>query len=201
MKNIIKNKKVFVIALVLLCGIAVTSTTLAMLTDRTGVVTNLFSAGDVNTHIEEKIDDQPIAADTAILKRPVVVNEGPSNAFIRARLTITPSSAGVKLLAGEWSAFEGADKEFLQTAVVYDENGFSNNGNWLYCEEDGFYYYTLPIAEGEQTASLFDAVMLNESADVTVYQEAVLAHDTYSLTENVEIDKLKDLFDSVTVTE
>lgn len=198
MKLIKNNKKVFVIALALLCGIAVTSTTMAMLTDRTNVVTNLFSAGDVNTHIEEEIDDQPVVADTFILKQPVVVNDGPSNAFIRARVTITPSTAGVQLLAGEWSALEGTDKTFSQNAVVYDGMGFQDNRDWMYCEEDGFFYYAFPVVEGEQTASIFDAVILNESADVTIYQEAVLAHDIYELGERVELNQLKDLFDSVT---
>lgn len=198
MNLFLKNKKVFVIALILLCGIGVTSTTMAMLTDRTLVVTNLFSPGDVNTHIEEEIDDQPIVPDTAILKQPVIVNDGPSNAFIRARVTISPSTAGVQLLAGEWSVLEGADKMFSQNAVVYDGVSFRDNGAWLYCEEDGFFYYELPIAEGEHTASIFDAVVLSGSADVTIYQEAILAHDIYELGNSVELERLKELFDSVT---
>ncbi len=198
MKLFIKNKKVFVITLILLIGIAATSATMAMLTAKTGTVTNIFTPGEINTHIDEEIDDQPVKIDTAVLKSPVIVNDGPSNAFIRARITITPSTAGVKLLAGDWSALEGADKTFSQKTVVYDGTAFADNGDWIYCAEDGFYYYTFPVEEGANTTSLFDAVILTESADVTIYQEAVLANETYALDEHVDVEEIKELFDSVT---
>ena len=191
----------FVITLALVIGIAATSATMAILHAQTGTISNLFSAGDVNTHIDEDNDDQPVKPDTNILKSPVIVNDGPSNAFIRARITVSPSTAGVELFAGSWSALEGANKTFTQASVVYDGTTFSNNGKWIYYAKDGYYYYTLPVEVGASTTSLFDAVVLKESADVTIYQEAVLADSSYALDEEVDVMELKELFDSVTDTE
>lgn len=210
MKKFFKNKKVFIITLVLAIGIAATAATVAVMTATTGSVHNFFSPADVNTHIEEDVDDQPVKPDTSIVKVPVVVNDGPSNAFIRARITISPSTSGVKLLAGEWSALTGADKVFTQSSEVFNGTAFLDNGNWIYCKEDGFYYYNLPVearkevAEDEaydenkyKTASLFDAVVLSESADVTVYQESVLATDSYELGKTVDVEIIRGLFEKV----
>ena len=201
MRQFMKNKKMFVITLALVIGIAATSATMAILHAQTGTISNLFSAGDVNTHIDEDNDDQPVKPDTNILKSPVIVNDGPSNAFIRARITVSPSTAGVELFAGSWSALEGPNKTFTQASVVYDGTTFSNNGKWIYYANDGYYYYTLPVEVGASTTSLFDAVVLKESADVTIYQEAVLADSSYALDEEVDVMELKELFDSVTDTE
>lgn len=196
-KKFFKNKKVFVITFALALGIAATAVTTATMTDVSGRVINFFDPADVNTHIDEEVDDQVIRPNTSILKAPVVVNDGPSNAFIRARITISPSTSGVKLLAGKWSAYTGADKVFTQKSEVFNGTDFADNGNWIYCEEDGFYYYNLPIEVDDYTTSIFDAVVLKESADVTVYQEAVLATENFKLGETVDISTIQSLFDKV----
>lgn len=197
MKEFFKKKKAMIITLALLVGIVATASTVALMTASTGSVTNIFKAADVNTHIDEEVDDQPVKPDTSILKIPVVVNDGPSNAFIRARVTISPSTSGVKLLAGSWSALTGEDKVFTQTSEVYNGTAFATNGNWIYCEEDGFYYYNLPVKKGDATTSIFDAVVLKENADVTIYQESVLATDVYKLGETVEVSEIQALFEEV----
>ena len=48
-----------------------------------------------------------------------------------------------------------------------------------------------------KTASLFDAVVLSESADVTVYQESVLATDSYELGKTVDVEIIRGLFEKV----
>lgn len=197
MKEFFKKKKAMIITLALLVGIVATASTVALMTASTGSVTNIFKAADVNTHIDEEVDDQPVKPDTSILKIPVVVNDGPSNAFIRARVTISPSTSGAKLLAGSWSALTGADKKFTQTGEVYNGTAFATNGNWIYCEADGFYYYNLPVEESDATTSIFDAVVLKENADVTIYQESVLATDVYKLGETVEVSEIQALFEEV----
>lgn len=183
--------------LALVVGIFGTTSTMAVLSAQTGSIINIFKPADVNTHIEEEEDDQPIKANTSILKIPVVVNDGPSNAFIRARITISPSTSGVKLYAGSWSALTGAAKMFTQSQVVYDGNAFYSNGNWIYNSADGFYYYNLPIQVGDSTASIFDAVVLTENADVTIYQESVLATEKYSLGVAAEVSEIEALFERV----
>lgn len=197
MKKFLKKKKVFIITLALALGIVATAATVAIMTATTGSVQNFFNPADVNTHIEEQVDDQTVKANTSILKAPVVVNDGPSNAFIRARITISPSTSGVKLLAGEWSALTGADKVFTQKSEVFNGTVFADNGNWIYCQEDGFYYYNLTVQAGDTTASIFDAVVLTESADVTVYQESVLATDKFELDTKVDVKTIRALFEKV----
>ena len=198
MKKFLKKKKVFIITLALALGIVATAATVAIMTATTGSVQNFFNPADVNTHIEEQVDDQTVKANTSILKAPVVVNDGPSNAFIRARITISPSTSGVKLLAGEWSALTGADKVFTQKSEVFNGTVFADNGNWIYCQEDGFYYYNIPVQAEDTTASIFDAVVLTESADVTVYQESVLATDKFELgTEVDDVETIQALFEKV----
>ena len=149
--------------------------------------------------IEEKVDDQPVKTDTAMLKQPVVVNEGPSNAFVRARITITPSDAGVTLLAGTWSKETEADKAFTQSSVVFDGTDFTSNGDWVYY--NGYFYYTKPLKAPNsetdtvnvQTTTLFDAVKLEKSADVTIYQESVFSED-YEPGVSVDVEKIEALF-------
>lgn len=198
MNRIFKNTKSMIVALALVLGAIATAVTVAVVVASSGTIYNNFSAAKVETHIEEELDDQPVKADSYVLKTPKIVNDGESNAFIRARITITPSDAGVQLMAGEWSATEGADKVFTQKHEVYNRTNFCDNGNWIYCQEDGFYYYNLPVASKAATASLFDAVVLQENADITIYQEAVLAKSIYPIDKTVDRSTIQELFESVT---
>lgn len=198
MNKSLKNTKSMIIALALVIGVIATAVTAALVIANTDTIYNKFHAAVVKSHIEEELDDQPVKANSHVLKIPQVVNDGESNAFIRARITITPSDAGVQLMAGEWSAMEGADKVFSQQGVVYDGTTFLDNGNWIYCQEDGFYYYNLPVAAKAATEPLFAAVVLQENADITIYQEAVLAQSIYALDKTVEVATIQKLFDSVT---
>lgn len=198
MNKLLKSTKSMIIALALVIGVIATAVTMAVVVASTDTLYNKFHVAEVETHIEEKLDDQPVKANSHVLKIPQVINDGKSNAFIRARVTITPSDAGVWLMEGEWSALEGADKVFSQQGIVYNGTTFMDNGNWIYCQEDGFYYYNLPVAAQAATESLFDAVVLQENADITIYQEAVLAQNIYALDETVEVATIRELFDSVT---
>lgn len=197
MKKFLKNKKLVIVILALAIGIAATAVSMAVMTASTGSVVNYFDPANVNTHIEEEIDDQPVKPETFLLKKPVIVNDGPSNAFIRARITISPSTSGVTFLSGSWSEKTGANKKFTKTGEVFNGTTYADNGNWIYCEKDGFYYYNLPVEVEKSTATLFDAVVLKESADVTIYQEAVLATDVYEIGKPVSLSEIQELFENV----
>lgn len=178
MKKFFENKKAFVITLALLIGIVGVGSTMALLSATSNSVINTFASGAVNTHIEEEVDDQPVEPEKAILKQPVIVNDGPSNAFIRARITISPSDAEVTLLAGTWDKLDGSDKKFTEESKVFNGTEFRTNGDWIY--SDGYFYYAKPVSadtadDKNVTASLFDAVVLNENADITIYQESVFS--------------------------
>ena len=175
MKYLWKTKKVFLITVLLVVGILGTATTFALLTSATGPVINRLSIGDVNTHIEEEFEGN-VAAGATVKKNPAIVNDGPSPAFIRARITISPET-DLELLYGDWTngTFTSAGKKLEKSSDL-------NMHNWSYNEVDGFYYYhvvTAPDTDYEVTETLFDAVKIGISVkqnfDITIYQEAVYA--------------------------
>ena len=175
MKYLWKTKKVFLITVLLIVGILGTATTFALLTSATGTVVNHFWAGDVNTHIEEEFDGM-VEAGATVKKNPAIVNDGPSPAFIRARITISPAT-DLELLYGTWT-----DGNFISADKKLEENSKVNMHNWSYNEADGFYYYHVVTAPGTDyavTETLFDAVKIGTSVtqnfDITIYQEAVFA--------------------------
>lgn len=142
---------------------------------------NTFSSGNVETHIEEEF--KTITA-TSFTKTPRIVNTGKNDCYVRVRLTMSPSNAKIR--------------------TNYNETGAKNN--WIYNEEDGFYYYTKVLMKGNTNGStstdLFTEIMIENPKDVDgfhvdVYQEAVQAEvfkeDGSSLTNYDEIWKLYDM--------
>lgn len=198
MKRLFKTKKTFIITLVLMVAVVGSVTTLAILTSASGSVINSFSPGGIDTVIEETNDPDPITTAGYNEKIPTVKNNGPSDAFIRARITVTPSTAGVVLYQGSWDENQ---TNFTKTGILYEDGTFKNLGNensanWIYNSEDGYYYYTAPIAAGESTTSIFDAFTLSSNADVTVYQESV-ASKTIKAGTVTALDTIVEMFDAV----
>ena len=197
MKYLWKTKKVFLITVLLIVGILGTATTFALLTSATGPVINRFSVGDVNTHIEEEFDGK-VEAGATVKKTPVIVNDGPSPAFIRARITISPAT-DLELLYGDWTDgnFTSADKKLEKSSDI-------NMHNWSYNEADGFYYYhvvTAPKTKYAVTTTLFDAVKIGDSVtqnfDITIYQEAVFAEGYKGGDEVEDVADIAKFFDAV----
>lgn len=182
MKNMKKHHKV-IITLAACAVIAVgVAGTYAILTDVTGPVVNAFTGEEIKTHIDEpKFKGQEVKPGTDIRKDVKIVNDGPSDAFIRARVTISPSDVGV--------ITEGMGE------------------NWEYNEADGWYYYKKVVPEvatetiDNKTTSLFTTVKLpenlKENFDVTVYQEAV-GTGHYKAGEVASVADIKPLFDNIT---
>ena len=152
--------------------------TYAILTDATGTVVNTFTGEEINTHIEENedFDKQDVKPGvTLTLNKDVkVVNDGPSDAFIRARVTISPDKA---------VTFTGTDSK------------------WVKAEGDDWYYYTEVVAVGDSTESIMTKVNIpkdiKEDFDITVYQEAV-GTGQYQAGETVDdVEKIRPFFDAV----
>lgn len=177
-----KMGKIFFVAFLLLLGVTGTTAVYAILTGTTATVTNRFSAGDVNTHIEEELGGK-VAAGAVLQKTPRIVNDGPSNAFIRARITVSPADTPLEFRHGIWEQGKFVpDAENPGTDAGSGEHAGGKAREWYYNAADGFYYFnmvTSPDAPYQQTDTLFDAVEIGkESAgnfDVTIYQEAVYA--------------------------
>lgn len=120
---------------------------------------NTFVAGNVETHIEEEFTPE---SNTAFIKNPRVVNTGKNDCYVRVRLTMSPSNAVI--------------------STNYEDTGAKED--WVYHEEDGFYYYTKPLIKGNTTGSISSELFTKinvanpEEIDgfhVDVYQEAVQA--------------------------
>ena len=199
MKYLWKTKKVFLITVLLIVGIFGTASTFALLTAKTEKVNNSFWVADVNTHIDEKFDGD-VEAGAIVKKNPAIVNDGPSPAFIRARITISPET-DLKLLYGNWIKNPYEENSF---EVKEELTETSNMHNWSYNKADGFYYYhvvTAPNTDYETTETLFDAVKIGDSVtqnfDITIYQEAVFAEGYKGGDEVEDVADIAKFFDAV----
>ena len=175
------NNKKLILTLAACAVLAVgLSSTYAILKAQTNTVNNTFGLEQINTHIDEDFPEQEVKPGASIKKDVKIVNDGPSDAFIRARVTISPSDVGV--------ITEGMGE------------------NWEYNEADGWYYYKKVVPEvatetiDNKTTSLFTTVKLSknlkENFDVTVYQEAV-GTGQYQAGETVDVEKIQPFFDAV----
>lgn len=198
MREILKKKKTLICAIALVIGIFGTTATFAVIKATTNAVTNTFEAGDVKTRIDEEVDPT-VTKDSTVKKTPKITNEGKSDAFVRARITISPEKTKVKLLVGTWK-----DKNFTSKGEalkgnkndLFDADG---NGYGWYLADDGWYYYNTPIANGKSTETLFDAVEVGDvdkNFDITIYQEAVYSGG-YNAGDKVNLDIIKAAFDAV----
>lgn len=198
MREILKKKKTLICAIALVIGIFGTTATFAVIKATTNTVTNTFEAGDVKTRIDEEVDPT-VEKNSTVKKTPKITNEGKSDAFVRARITISPEKTDVTLLAGTWNG-----KNFTKTSEALKGNknalfDADDNGYGWYLADDGWYYYNTPIAKGKSTETLFDAVKVgkvDKNFDITIYQEAVYSGG-YKAGDTVELDIIKAAFDAV----
>lgn len=193
MREILKKKKTLICAIALVIGIFGTTATFAVIKATTNTVTNTFEAGDVQTRIDEDVDPT-VKKNSTVKKTPKITNEGKSDAFVRARITISPKKTDVTLLVGTWDG-----KNFTKTGEALNGNETDSDGHGWYLAADGWYYYNTPIAKGESTDTLFDAVKVgnvDKNFDITIYQEAVYSGG-YNAGEIVNLDTIKATFDAV----
>ena len=163
------KKKVLLLLVLALCLTATTAGTLAYFNDDV-TAHNVITSGGVNIAIVEKqavpgndgtteLKDFPkegitgVMPGTSVSKIVKVKNTGASEAWIR-----------VKVDAGITSAPTGQNPNgaALSTSVMaYD----IQSNDWEY--KDGYYYYKQPVASGELTAALFNAVTFSKTMDNT----------------------------------
>lgn len=201
----IKNKKLILSAL-LAVGVVGVGGTLAVLTSATGSLVNTFSAQALQTEIVEEFPEVTIEADKDIVKLVSVENltESANYAYIRARLTVTPDS----VLADNGSSvvIKAGDAEIttldLEDGLTIDTDGFVTSeeekqtaGTWIYCEEDGFFYFTSSVAPGNQTEALISAVVIKDASeeafDITIYQESVVGVENRT---NLTVSEMQEAF-------
>lgn len=146
-KNISKRKhlllslkqKIAIGSAVCLIGIGSIGGSIAYLKLQSGQVQNQFSAGTVNTDIEETFN--------GLVKENVFFsNTGTVPVYIRANLHISWVKAGGTVTSAEVPIAN----------VDYQVNGLPG-GNWV-IGSDGFYYYKQVLEPGQSTTNLVDSI-------------------------------------------
>ena len=186
MKKFFKSHVKLCIA-VLALSLVTVGATLALMVSQSNSVTNQFTAADIDTEIQEVLDDD-------MTKQVSITNQGPSDAYVRARIMVSGVKSTDVVVVGNASEATESDKVYL----VMQNNGESS-GKWT--KEDGnnssysddFYYYlaVLPGTDSQsspeqrETSDLLTKVVLGSDLQndqdflanftVTIYHESVLA--------------------------
>lgn len=149
------RKTALILSLCLIFALAV-GTTFALLKADTEPVTNTFTAAKSGTHIDEKLDGNQ-------KKSIIVKNTGTAVSYVRVKLVMN------------WVDDNGnVSATPVNITVDYD------NTNWF--EQDGIYYYKMPVAPDAVTTNLLQTP-ITEPADkpagchleVTVLAESIQA--------------------------
>lgn len=152
------RKTALILSLCLIFALAV-GTTFALLKASTAPVENTFTAAKSGTHIDEELDGNQ-------KKSIVVQNTGTAVSYVRVKLVMNWVSGDGKTISGEP----------VNIDVTYDTT------KWF--EQDGIYYYKMPVAPDGKTENLLKADSpITEPADkpagchleVTVLAESIQA--------------------------
>lgn len=201
-----KHKRLILSAL-LLVGVVGVGATVAVLTSATGSLVNTFGAQALQTEIVEEFPEVTIEVDEDIVKVVAVENktESANYAYIRARLTVSPDSVlqgnggSVVIKAGntEITTLDMSDVTIDTQQFVTTDEDKQTDGTWIYCQEDGFFYFTSSVAPGAQTEALISAVVIGDASeeafDITVYQESVVGVESKT---DLSVEEMQEAFAS-----
>lgn len=141
-KKVIRwNRSFVVLAALLVLVLGIVGTTLAWLTDTTEDRTNTFEYAKVSCKVLETITDTT-KSDVRIQ------NTGNTDAYIRATYVVTIRDEEGNIL---YDAYETEDFKKYMT----DLEGKITDVRWQE-GEDGYWYYSLPVAPNEYTENLFN---------------------------------------------
>lgn len=196
MKKFFKSHVKLCIA-VLALSLVTVGATLALMVSQSNSVTNQFTAADIDTEIQEVLDDD-------MTKQVSITNQGPSDAYVRARIMVSGVNPDNVLIVNSESQANAPDKVYL----VMNADSTQTPWNW---EKDGnaatysddFYYYLDVLEAGKSTNKLLEKVVLGsdlQTADflanftVTIYHESVLAIDQPAEGTSPDLDMVKGAF-------
>lgn len=176
MKKVFKKRNFILLAALLVIAVGTVIGTTALLTAHADSVVNTFAPADVTTHINEEFSGT-VKSNDLVRKYVTIENDGPTNAFIRARITVTPERV---LSEGEI--------ELKGMSDTWVDGG------------DGFYYYTVVTSPDSELYDVTDPIMtsvklneLTQNFDIVVYQEATMARE-YNGGDVVSADTIKAAF-------
>lgn len=119
---------------------------------------NRITSGTVTTRIEETFEPpDELIPGSVFVKEVAVKNTGTADCFVRIRVTFSDSDME-QYCRLDW-----------------------NTDDYVYQEQDGYWYYRKPLEAGDATSKLFRTVTISEnipeqeikSFDIAVYQKAV----------------------------
>ena len=157
------RKTALILSLCLIFALAV-GTTFALLKANTEPVTNTFTAAKSGTDIVEKLDG---SQKTSI----AVKNTGTAVSYVRVKLVMNWVSGDGKTISGE--------PVNITPSITAD---------WF--EQDGIYYYKMPVAAKDFTTNLLKTPITQDAApegyhlEVTVLAESIQAAPSKAVTES-----------------
>lgn len=158
-----RSKKSFTLLVaIVLCVTLAVGGSIAFLTSETNPVINLFSPANVSCYVDEQFDG---TTKTGVR----IQNTGNIDAYIRAVVVVNWVDSDGKICAGH----AGTLPEI--------------SSSWT-CGNDGFYYYTQPVAPGGYTGNLFDSTSLTAAQDGCKMQVEVVASAIQSVPESAVKD-------------
>lgn len=134
LKRTLARPVLLALSLILVLGLSVGGT-LAFLIAGTDPVINIFTPGEVTTEIEEP------GWDGEVKENVTIQNTGDVDVYIRATIVANWVDEKGNIIA---PAKEGTD---------YTD--FTSDPGWV--EQDGYYYWTEPVAPGASTGKLIDS--------------------------------------------
>ena len=130
-------------------------------------VSNELSVGGNNISVDEEYDSETIEPGERIPKKVRIQNDGPNDCYVRVRALFTDSDVG-QYATIDW-----------------------NTSDWIYNEEDEFYYYRSAVSAGDKTSYLMTYVQFHEDipeysakeVELIIYAESYQADGFSSYTE------------------
>lgn len=158
------RKTALILSLCLIFALAV-GTTFALLKANTDPVTNTFTAAKSDIKIDEDV--------TGGQKKSIIVqNTGTAVSYVRVKLVMNWVSEDGKTISGEPVSID----------VTYDTT------KWF--EQDGIYYYKMPVAAKDFTTNLLQTPITQDAApegyhlEVTVLAESIQAAPSKAVTDS-----------------
>ena len=163
------KKKIFAVAVVLICLSVLASTTIAYFTD-TDIARNVITSGGIEVNVLEQqlvngtlqpYPSQPIPVMPATTVSKIVsVHNSEQVAWVRMNYTLTVYDADGKKM-------DIPADELAKVIVIAPDAT-----NWT--EKDGWWYYNTAIASGETTKPLFEEVVFSGPYMDNKYQDCTV---------------------------
>ncbi len=163
-KHIFQKNRFVAAACILLAACLCVSGVAAYMADA-DKARNQFTIGGVNVELTEEFNPPEKLTPGVVIEKDVkVTNTGPNSCYVRVLAVFSNSDMG-QYCTVDW-----------------------NTTDWVYNENDSYWYYTKAIIDGEVTTSLFTTITLSEE----IPEAAIKDFDMIVYTESYQADGFAD---------